>query len=351
MPSRDGIYSTSRKPNSYIDLTDHDIHHAQRGETTAADNSFTSAFESSSPLRPAALRRRGSDGGSSPSSWGKSMSSYHARSRTMDNDPHPLRRSSSSTTKTARHDMGSTRPRLSRALTPSTPNLSRPSPAIDKAEAHRTVLVHEVRPPYFFFPSVERAQRRRSQLPRALGLAERFSRWRSSEIRNLCHRTAPCQSALGIRFDSPPPGPVRPARQGTPRQLGNCRVIASAESRQRRRRRRRCRPPCCCCCCCCQPSLSLPFPLRPRCQPNFRPPIRSPKNTPHKSFVFPSTLRGASFSSLNAISVSRRPATSCYRLYTFQRDVDSWRDRALFLLLRPAYQRVHTRRDLITFVG
>ncbi len=148
MPSRGGLYSSPRvpgKPNSYINSTDHDIHHAQRGSTTAADNSFTSALASPSPLRPTALRRRGSDGGSS-ASWGNSMSSYHARSSTTDNtsDPHPLRRSSS-TTKTARHDMGSTRPRLSRALTPSTPVLARPNPPADKAGSHRTVLVHEVR--------------------------------------------------------------------------------------------------------------------------------------------------------------------------------------------------------------
>ncbi|KAF8268610.1 hypothetical protein EI94DRAFT_1700104 [Lactarius quietus] len=62
-------------------------------------------------------------------------------------DPHPLRRStSSSTTKTARQDTGSTRPRLSRVLTPSTPNLSRPNPPTDRAEAHRAVVVHEVSP-------------------------------------------------------------------------------------------------------------------------------------------------------------------------------------------------------------
>jgi hypothetical protein len=147
MPSRDGFNSSPR--NSYIDLTDHDTHHAQRGGTAAADNSFTSALDSSSPLRPTALRRRGSDGGSS-ASWGNSMTSYRARSRTTDDtsDPHPLRRSSS-TTKTARPDMGSTRPRLSRVLTPSTPELCRPNPPTDKAEAHRTVLVHEVRRPNF----------------------------------------------------------------------------------------------------------------------------------------------------------------------------------------------------------
>ena len=79
------------------------------------------------------------------------MSSYHARSRTMGNtsDLHPLRRSSSSTTRSVRHDTGSTRPRLSRALTPSTPNLSRPNPTTDKAEGHRAVVVHEVRRPLF----------------------------------------------------------------------------------------------------------------------------------------------------------------------------------------------------------
>ncbi|KAH9058777.1 hypothetical protein EDB87DRAFT_839930 [Lactarius vividus] len=145
MPSRDGLYSSPRvsgKPNSYIDATDHDIHHAQRGGTTTADKSFTSAF-APSPLRPTTLRRRGSDG---DSSWGNSMPSYHSRSRTTDNtsDPHPLRRSS--TTKSARHDMGSTRPRLSRALTPTTPVLARPDPPADKTGSHRTVLVHEVSP-------------------------------------------------------------------------------------------------------------------------------------------------------------------------------------------------------------
>ena len=137
MPPRDGSYSSpkvSGKSKSYVE----DI---QRSGTTAADNSFTSALDSS-PLRPHALRRRGSDVSSS-SSWANSMSSYHARSRTSD-DTHPLRRSSSST-KTARQDMGGTRPRLSRALTPSTPELSRLYPQADKTEVHRTVLVHEVR--------------------------------------------------------------------------------------------------------------------------------------------------------------------------------------------------------------
>ncbi|KAH9040194.1 hypothetical protein EDB85DRAFT_194983 [Lactarius pseudohatsudake] len=141
MPSRDGLYSSPRvsgKPNSYID-SDHDIHHPQRGVT---DNSFTSAL-APSPLRPTALRRRGSDG---DSSWGNSMQSHHSRSRTTDNtsDPHPLRRSS--TTKSARHDVGSTRPRLSRALTPTPPVLARPDPPADRAGSHRTVLVHEVSP-------------------------------------------------------------------------------------------------------------------------------------------------------------------------------------------------------------
>lgn len=152
MPARDGLFSSPGKPVSYTDSR------AQQpgGMPTAADNSFTSALDSS-PLRPAALRRRGSDGGSS-ASRGNSMSSYHARSRTMENtsDPHPLRRSSSSITRTVRHDMGSTRPRLSRALTPSTPNLSHPNPPNDKAEGHRAVVVHEVRRPFFLSFSVER---------------------------------------------------------------------------------------------------------------------------------------------------------------------------------------------------
>ena len=145
MPSRDGFYPSSGVSAKCIDLTDRDIPHAQRGGTTAMDNSFTSALDSSSSSRPTALRRRGSDDGSS-ASWGNYMSPYHARARTTDDtsDPHPLRRSSS-TTKTARQDMDSTRPRLSRALTPSTPELSRPIPQTDKMEAHRTVLVHEVR--------------------------------------------------------------------------------------------------------------------------------------------------------------------------------------------------------------
>ncbi|KAH9176803.1 hypothetical protein EDB89DRAFT_2065587 [Lactarius sanguifluus] len=42
--------------------------------------------------------------------------------------------------------MGSTRPRLSRALTPTTPVLARPDPPADRAMSHRTVLVHEVSP-------------------------------------------------------------------------------------------------------------------------------------------------------------------------------------------------------------
>ncbi|KAI9455478.1 hypothetical protein BJY52DRAFT_645050 [Lactarius psammicola] len=43
--------------------------------------------------------------------------------------------------------MGSTRPRLSRALTPTTPVLAHPNPPTDnRAGSHRTVLVHEVSP-------------------------------------------------------------------------------------------------------------------------------------------------------------------------------------------------------------
>ncbi|KAH8995760.1 hypothetical protein EDB92DRAFT_1794506 [Lactarius akahatsu] len=42
--------------------------------------------------------------------------------------------------------MGGTRPRLSRALTPTTPVLARPDPPADRAGSHRTVLVHEVSP-------------------------------------------------------------------------------------------------------------------------------------------------------------------------------------------------------------
>ncbi|KAI0305384.1 hypothetical protein B0F90DRAFT_1815027 [Multifurca ochricompacta] len=62
----------------------------------------------------------------------------------MDNtsELHPLRRSSTTRTGTGRYDTGSTRPRLSRVLSPSTPALAGPGSPPNKAESLRTVLVH-----------------------------------------------------------------------------------------------------------------------------------------------------------------------------------------------------------------
>ncbi|KAI0256350.1 hypothetical protein BJV78DRAFT_1278855 [Lactifluus subvellereus] len=138
MPSRRGFYAVDT----------HKIHsHAQQRGGTPADKPFTSALDLSSP-RPTALRRRGSDGGAF-GSRDSSKLSHHARSRAIDStsELHPLRRSST-TTETARYDTGSTRPRLSRALSASSPVLARPDPPPppEKAESHRTVLAHEISP-------------------------------------------------------------------------------------------------------------------------------------------------------------------------------------------------------------
>lgn len=130
MPSRRGSNSADK------------IHHrAQQRGSTPADKSFTSAIDFS---RPTALRRRGSDGGT-PRPRDSSKLSHYAKSRTIDStsELHPLRRSSS-TIETARYDIGSTRPRLSRALSSSSPVRARPDPPPEKAESHRTVLAHEV---------------------------------------------------------------------------------------------------------------------------------------------------------------------------------------------------------------
>jgi hypothetical protein len=131
-----------------------DLHHPPQTGGAAADNSFTSALDAP-PQRPRALRRRGSDG-DSPRYRGTS-NHHHAKYPSMDSsptDPHPLRRTST-TARSARYDTGSTRPRLSRVLSPK-PNtsavLARPPPSPspdfpplpDRAESHRTVLAHEV---------------------------------------------------------------------------------------------------------------------------------------------------------------------------------------------------------------
>jgi hypothetical protein len=119
------------------------------------DDSFTSALDVPPP-RPTALRRRGSDG--DPPRY-RDRSNHHAKYPSMDSssptEPHPLRRSSASTStaRTARYDTGSTRPRLSRVLSPNPPGVLAKSPPPedfplpDKAEPHRTVLAHEVQYP------------------------------------------------------------------------------------------------------------------------------------------------------------------------------------------------------------
>jgi len=131
--------------------------HQTGGERPTADNSFTSALDVPPLRRPAALRRRGSDGDSPRY---RDSSSHRGEYPSMDNsptEPHPLRRASSTTVRTARYETtGSTRPRLSRILSPSTPVLARPPspgdfPALPDraaAESHRTVLAHEVGNPF-----------------------------------------------------------------------------------------------------------------------------------------------------------------------------------------------------------
>jgi hypothetical protein len=146
MPPRVSLDTSLRAPRKAIAYPDH--HHPQAGDAATGD-SFTSALDVP-PTRPTALRRRGSDGDSPRY---RHSSNHHAKYPSMDSsstEPHPLRRSSatSTTARTARYDTGSTRPRLSRVLSPNTPVLARPptadSPPPDKAESHRTVLAHEV---------------------------------------------------------------------------------------------------------------------------------------------------------------------------------------------------------------
>ena len=150
MPPRvslDTSSRVSRKVISKVNQTD--------GEPAPADNSFTSALDVAL-RRPTVLRRRGSDGDSPRY---RDSSSRHNKYPSMDSptEPHPLRRAST-TARTARHDTGNTRPRLSRVLSPSTPVLAKSPPPADfpalpdKAEFHRTVLAHEV-PSDATFPS------------------------------------------------------------------------------------------------------------------------------------------------------------------------------------------------------
>ncbi|KAI0001258.1 hypothetical protein BJV74DRAFT_88927 [Russula compacta] len=144
MPSIAGLNTSPRASrkviSDYIDSPD--------SGSAAAHKPFTSALDAPS-LRPTPRprRRRGSDGDSPRS---RDSSNLHARFSSMDSpcDPHPLRRSST-TTKTPRYDTASTRPRLSRILSPSTPTLARPPsnpPSPDQTGSHRTVLAHEVSP-------------------------------------------------------------------------------------------------------------------------------------------------------------------------------------------------------------
>ena len=152
MLPRVSLDTSSRASRQIID-SDH--HHQQTGGA-AAPNSFTSALDVP-PQRPTALRRRGSDGDCPRY---RASSSHHAKYPSMDSasptDPHPLRRANT-TARSARYDTGSTRPRLSRALSPkpNTPTvLARPpSPTgfPPQAESHRTVLAHEVPLMPFFY--------------------------------------------------------------------------------------------------------------------------------------------------------------------------------------------------------
>ena len=148
MPPRVSLDTSSRASRKVISKLNQ-----TEGEPAPADNTFTSALDVP-PRRPTALRRRGSDGDSSR---------YRDSSRHDDKYPsmantHPLRRAST-TARTARHETGNTRPRLSRVLSPSTPVLAKSPPPADfpalpdKAEFHRTVLAHEVRSDATFPPS------------------------------------------------------------------------------------------------------------------------------------------------------------------------------------------------------
>lgn len=139
--------SLDTSPRASRQIINSDHHH---GGAAGADNSFTSALDVP-PQRPTALRRRGSDGDCPRY---RASPTHHAKYPSMDSpsptDPHPLRRVNT-TARSVRYDTGSTRPRLSRVLSPK-PNTSTvlarpPSPPADfpaQAESHRTVLAHEV---------------------------------------------------------------------------------------------------------------------------------------------------------------------------------------------------------------
>jgi hypothetical protein len=151
MPSRDGLNSFSQASRKVI--SDIDTHRPQTGcggaatATATTRKPFTSALDISLVRPTTTLRRRGSDG-AFPSLW-DSPSHHHPRSPSMDspNEPHPLRRSGTIPRTLRYDDRGNTRPRLSRVLSPSSPDLTRPPddpPQPDRAESHRTVLAHEV---------------------------------------------------------------------------------------------------------------------------------------------------------------------------------------------------------------
>jgi LysM repeat protein len=135
MPSRRGFNS----------LNSHKLQYHAQSDSDSPDNSFTSALDLCTP-RPTALRRRGSDDGTC-GSLDRSISPHAS-----DSDLHPLRRSST-TIGTARYDTGSTRPRLSRVLSSSSPVLARPDPPPPgKVESsRRAVFVHKVWQPLHFF--------------------------------------------------------------------------------------------------------------------------------------------------------------------------------------------------------
>jgi len=151
MPSRDGLNSFSQASRKVI--SDIDTHRPQTGcggaptATATTRKPFTSALDISLVRPSTTLRRRGSDGAfPSPRD---STSHHHPRSPSMDspNEPHPLRRSGTIPRTPRYDDRGNTRPRLSRVLSPSSPDLTRSPddpPQSDRAASHRTVLAHEV---------------------------------------------------------------------------------------------------------------------------------------------------------------------------------------------------------------
>jgi hypothetical protein len=187
MPPRASLNTSSRASRKVISKATNQT--TEEGDAEPAvdnnnnnNNTFTSALDVSARRQPTtttttALRRRGSDGDFPRY---RASSSHHDKYPSMDgssssrfspNEPHPLRRATSTTarppTRRVIHDTGNnTRPRLSRVLSPSTPALvvakypppSPPPPAADfaalsgppdrvaaAAESHRAVLAHEVR--------------------------------------------------------------------------------------------------------------------------------------------------------------------------------------------------------------